>query len=61
MNKKLIKISSLTLALALSLAACSGKSDKETDKSSKISQEDLQANKEEKVEVEKNPSENNEN
>lgn len=60
MNKKLIKISSLALALALSLAACSGKSDKETDKSSKISQEDLQANKEEKVEVEKNPSENNE-
>lgn len=60
MNKKLIKISSLALALSLSIAACSEKSGKDTENSSEISQEDLQASKEEKVEEEKNLSENNE-
>lgn len=62
MNKKLIKISSLTLALALSLAACSEKPNENTEDSSEIVQKEDVADekKEEKVEEEKNPSENNE-
>lgn len=61
MNKKLFKFTGLALGLMLSLTACSEKPKENTDDTSKIVQREEVADekKEEKIEEEKNPSENN--
>lgn len=59
MNKKIIKISSIALALSLSLTACSGKFDKSSEDGSETKQAEVAADKEDKVKEDKKSNENN--